>query len=146
MILSETALSFIGLGMEKIGGGQHINSDYLVLYLLIGTLVWRFLSTIFYWITELISIERWEGTIEYTLMAPVRRATHMAGQTIFAMIYALFFTGVILLVVARILQIDLAGANFASGAVMVWPAASRLWGSALWLLCSRCCFLSAGRR
>ncbi|MCB2178271.1 MAG: ABC transporter permease [Actinomycetales bacterium] len=118
-IAESLSVSFIGLGMEKIGGGQNINSDYLVLYLLIGTLVWRFLSTIFYWITELISIERWEGTIEYTLMAPVRRATHMAGQTIFSMIYALFFTGVILLVVAQILEIDLAGANFFSGAMML---------------------------
>jgi len=118
-IAESLSVSFIGLGMEKIGGGQNINSDYLVLYLLIGTLVWRFLSTIFYWITELISIERWEGTIEYTLMAPVRRATHMAGQTIFSMIYALFFTGVILLMVAQILEIDLAGANFFGGAMML---------------------------
>src|SRR5512136_1840365 len=80
-IADSLAVSFIGLGMEQIGGGQNVNSSYLVIYLLIGTLVWRFLTVIFYWITELISIERWEGTIEYTLMAPVRRGMHMAGQT-----------------------------------------------------------------
>ena len=118
-IAESLSVSFIGLGMEKIGGGQNINSEYMVVYLLIGTLVWRFLSTIFYWITELISIERWEGTIEYTLMAPVRRVTHMAGQTIFSMVYALLFTGVILAVVAQILKIDLSGANFFSGAMML---------------------------
>ena len=28
-----------------------------------SNLVWRFLSQIFYWITDLIGIERWEGTI-----------------------------------------------------------------------------------
>jgi len=118
-IADSLAVSFIGLGMEQIGGGTNVDTKYLVLYLLIGTLVWRFLSTIFYWITEVISIERWEGTIEYTLMAPVRRITHMAGQTFFAMIYAMFFTGVILTVVSMILKVDLSGANLFSGAVML---------------------------
>ncbi|HEX9014193.1 MAG TPA: hypothetical protein VF813_11770, partial [Anaerolineaceae bacterium] len=87
------AVSFIGLGMGQITCGQaQLNTRYLVLYLLIGTLVWRFLSMIFYWMTNLINIERWEGTIEYTLMAPVRRLTHMAGQTYFAVGYSLVFT------------------------------------------------------
>lgn len=113
------AVSFIGLGMEKIGGGQNINSAYLVLYLLIGTLVWRFLSTIFYWITDLISIERWEGTIEYTLMAPVRRIIHMTGQTVFALAYSLVFTAVILLVTTLVFKLDLRSANLWGGVVML---------------------------
>jgi len=113
------AVSFIGLGMERIGGAAQVNTKYLVLYLLIGTLVWRFLSTIFYWITDLISIERWEGTIEYTLMAPIRRLTHMAGQTAFSLIYSLIFTGVILLVVSLVFDIDLSQANLFSGTVML---------------------------
>lgn len=113
------AVSFIGLGMERIGGAAQVNTKYLVLYLLIGTLVWRFLSTIFYWITDLISIERWEGTIEYTLMAPIRRFTHMAGQTAFSLIYSLIFTGVILLVVSLVFDIDLSQANLFSGTVML---------------------------
>ena len=113
------AVSFIGLGMQKIGGGQNVNSAYLVLYLLVGTLVWRYLSTIFYWITDLISIERWEGTIEYTLMAPIHRFTHMAGQTFFAVTYGLLFTGVILIVTSIILKINLANANLLGGIVML---------------------------
>lgn len=113
------AVSFIGLGMEQIGGGSNVDTDFLVLYLLIGTLVWRFLSTIFYWITDVISVERWEGTIEYTLMAPVRRITHISGQTLFSMAYAMFFTGVILAVVSMILDVDLSQANLLSGAVML---------------------------
>ena len=72
-IADSLAVSYIGLGMEQIGGGTNVDGRYLVLYLVIGTLIWRFLSTIFYWITDLINIERWEGTIEYTLMAPIRR-------------------------------------------------------------------------
>ena len=103
-IAESLSVSFIGLGMGVIGGSAStkIDTTYLVLYLLIGTLVWRFLSQIFYWITDLINIERWEGTIEYTLMAPIRRVTHMAGQTIFSVVYSLIFTGVILIVTALV--------------------------------------------
>jgi ABC-2 type transport system permease protein len=114
------AVSFIGLGMQQIGGGQNVNSSYLVLYLLVGTLVWRYLSHIFYWITDLISIERWEGTIEYTLMAPIRRYTHMAGQTFFAVTYGLIFTSIVLAVTALILKINLSNANLVGGLVMLF--------------------------
>jgi ABC-2 type transport system permease protein len=117
------SVSFIGLGMQQIGGGTNINTTYLVLYLLVGTLVWRFLSIIFYWITDLISIERWEGTIEYTLMAPIPRFTHMAGQTFFAVLYSIVFTGIILAITSLIFKIDLSGANL-FGAVMVLLAGS----------------------
>jgi ABC-2 type transport system permease protein len=82
-IANSLSVSFIGLGMEKIAGTPATDGRYLVLYLVVGTLVWRYLSLIFYWITDVIGMERWEGTIEYTLMAPIRRVTHMAGQTLF---------------------------------------------------------------
>lgn len=113
------SVSFIGLGMGVIGSNPNVNTDYLVLYLLIGNLVWRFLSQIFYWITDLINIERWEGTIEYTLMAPIQRLTHMAGQTIFAVLYSLVFSGAILLATALVFKIDLSHANLLGGLVML---------------------------
>ena len=119
-IANSLSVSFIGLGMEALSGAQaNVNGRYLVLYLVIGTLVWRYLTTVFYWITEVISIERWEGTIEYTLMAPVRRVVHMAGQTIFAVFYGLFFTGVILAVTVMIFELDLTQANLAGGLAML---------------------------
>jgi ABC-2 type transport system permease protein len=118
-IANSLSVSFIGLGMEQIGGGQNVDGRYLVLYLVIGTLVWRYLSSIFYWITEVISIERWEGTIEYTLMAPIRRITHMTGQTLFAVFYSLLFTGVILVVTVMIFDIDMGKANLFGGLVML---------------------------
>jgi ABC-2 type transport system permease protein len=118
-IANSLAVSYIGLGMEYIAGGSNVDGRYLVLYLVIGTLVWRYLSSIFYWITEVISIERWEGTIEYTLMAPIHRITHMAGQTIFAVIYSLFFTGVILLVTVILFDIDMSQANLLGGTIML---------------------------
>jgi ABC-2 type transport system permease protein len=46
-IANSLSVSFIGLGMEQIGGGQNVDGRYLVLYLVIGTLVWRYLSMIF---------------------------------------------------------------------------------------------------
>lgn len=118
-IANSLSVSFIGLGMERLGGAENIDGRFLVLYLVIGTLVWRYLSSIFYWITDLISIERWEGTIEYTLMAPIHRITHVAGQTIFAVIYSLFFTGVILAVTVAIFEIDMSNANLLGGTVML---------------------------
>ena len=129
-IAKSLSVSFIGLGMERIGGGQNIDGRYLVLYLVIGTLVWRYLSLIFYWITDVISIERWEGTIEYTLMAPIRRITHMAGQTFFAVVYSLLFTAVILVVTVELFHIDLSNAN--------------LWGGTLMLLAGSLSFIGVG--
>ncbi len=118
-IANSLSVSFIGLGMEKIGGASASNGRYLVLYLVIGTLIWRYLSLIFYWITDVIGMERWEGTIEYTLMAPIRRITHMAGQTLWAVIYSMLSTAVILVVTVAIFHIDLSQANLLGGVVMM---------------------------
>ena len=118
-IANSLSVSFIGLGMEKIGGASEANGRYLVLYLVVGTLIWRYLSLIFYWITDVIGMERWEGTIEYTLMAPIRRITHMAGQTLWAVIYSMLSTGVILVVTVAIFHIDLSQANLLGGMVMM---------------------------
>lgn len=117
-IANSLSVSYIGMGMEQLGG-ESIDDRYLVLYLVIGTLVWRYLSLIFYWITDVIGMERWEGTIEYTLMAPVRRVTHMAGQTSFAVIYSLIFSGIILAVTVALFDIDLSNANMFGGVLML---------------------------
>lgn len=118
-IANSLSVSFIGLGMEQIGGASQVDGHYLVLYLVVGTLVWRYLSLIFYWITDVIGMERWEGTIEYTLMAPIRRITHMAGQTLWAVIYSMFSTCIILAVTVAIFDIDLSQANLMGGTVML---------------------------
>lgn len=118
-IANSLSVSYIGLGMERLGGAQNIDGRFLVLYLVIGTLVWRYLSTIFYWITDVIGMERWEGTIEYTLMAPIHRITHMAGQTLFAVLYSLLTTGIILAVTVAMFGIDLGNANLVGGLLML---------------------------
>src|SRR3989304_3620696 len=59
------------LAVTLIGRDQ--NSARLILSLMIGATFWNYLSVVFSIIAEQISWERWEGTLEYTMMAPVRR-------------------------------------------------------------------------
>lgn len=119
-IANSLSVSYIGLGMEVLTGTSSEQGQYLVFYLLIGTLVWRYLSSIFYWVTEVIAIERWEGTIEYTLMAPVPRIVHLIGHTTFAVVYSLLFTAVILMVTVMLFDLDLNQANLVGGLVMLF--------------------------
>jgi len=117
-VVNSLSVSYIGFGMEKLGG-QGVDSRFLVLYLAIGTIVWRYLSAVFYWVTDLIGIERWEGTIEYTLMAPIQRITHMLGQTAFAVVYSLLHTGVILAATVFFFDIRLTNANLWGGTLVL---------------------------
>ncbi|MCR4406078.1 MAG: ABC transporter permease [Anaerolineae bacterium] len=121
-IVNSLAITYIGAGMEAISG-QKVDTGYLVLYLLVGTLVWHYLSIVFDSISEMIAWERWEGTIEYTFMAPVSRFTHMIGTTLFSLVYGLLHTGVILVVVALFFHLDLSRANL-PGSAMVLVAGS----------------------
>ena len=81
------------------------------------------MSIVFDAISEVIAWERWEGTIEYTFMAPVPRITHMLGQTAFSLVYGLLHTMVILAVVALFFKLDLGGANL-GGSLLVLLAGS----------------------
>jgi ABC-2 type transport system permease protein len=121
-IANALAVTYIGAGMGAITG-QAVDTNFLVLYLLIGTVIWRYLSIVFDSLSEMIMWERWEGTIEYTFMAPVTRLTHMVGQTIFSILYGLLHASLILFAVALFFKIDLSQANF-GGAVAVLMAAS----------------------
>ncbi len=117
-VTNSLSVAFIGPGIGALGGTS-LNSHYLVLYLIIGTIVWRYLSVIFYWLTDIIGMERWEGTIEYTLMAPITRFTHLAGHTAFAVVYSLFHTAVILGITALFFDIDLSKANLVGGTLIL---------------------------
>jgi ABC-2 type transport system permease protein len=117
-IASALSIAYIGAGMEQISG-QAVDTNYLVIYLLIGTILWRYLSMIFHAISEMIAWERWEGTIEYTFMAPVSRLTHMLGQTIFSVVYGMFFSTVILACVVLLFDLDLSRANLIGAALIM---------------------------
>lgn len=69
----------------------------LVLFLAIGTLTWSYMASLFQAIAESVQWERWEGTIEYTMMAPINRLTYMLGSCLFGVIYGLARTAFVLL-------------------------------------------------
>jgi ABC-2 type transport system permease protein len=100
--------------------GASLGNTELLLSLVIGAIFWNYLSVIFSWIAETIAIERWEGTLEYTMMAPIRRYTHLVGAAMYAVVYGLIHTAAILAVmIAFFPQLDLTNANFASAAVVM---------------------------
>jgi ABC-2 type transport system permease protein len=78
--------------------GAQAGSAELILMLMIGAIFWNYLSVVFSWIAETIAVERWEGTLEYTMMAPVRRWTQLMGSCLYAIAYGLVHTAVILVV------------------------------------------------
>ena len=92
--------------------GVEVGSETLLLSLMVGAIFWNYLSVVFSWIAETISVERWEGTLEYTMMAPIRRSSQLLGSVTYAMLYGLIHTSVIF--IAMILffpQLDLSQAN-----------------------------------
>ena len=113
-VVNALSITFIGKGSQAITGvplpADRVN--YFILYLMVGTLVWHYLSMVFDLVSESIQWERWEGTIEYTFMAPISRLTHLLGQSLFAIIYGVLHTSVILGIVVLFFGVDLSHANF----------------------------------
>ncbi len=120
-LTSGLSVVFIAQGAEALtGSAPGFDVQYLTMYLIIGTLVWRYLSNIFMLTSEVIAWERWEGTIEYTLMAPVQRWVHLVGQTGYSLIYSLITTLAIGIAMALFFELDLADANLlGAGAVIL---------------------------
>jgi len=118
-IANSLSVTFIGAGAAEITGEAQIDTNFLITYLLIGTLVWRFLASIFNNISEMIAWERWEGTIEYTFMAPVRRFNQMIGQTIFAIVYSMVFTVIIGVIVASFFDLSFADADLVTATIIL---------------------------
>jgi ABC-2 type transport system permease protein len=83
----------------------------LTLNLTIGALLWAFLSAMYHEIALSIAYERWEGTLEYTFMAPVHRLTHLAGVSFFSVVYSILRTIIILAVLVLFIPMSLHGAN-----------------------------------
>src|SRR5260370_15740446 len=117
-IVNALSVTYIGKAAQLLTH-QKVNIPYLVLYLLIGTSVWSYLSVTFEGVTDMISIERWEGTIEHTFMAPISRFTHLIGSCWYAIVHGLLFTFVQLIVVASFFQLNLSHANYLTATFML---------------------------
>ena len=117
-VANALAVTFIGAGMEQISGVK-VDARRVITFLLIGAIVWHYLNVVFNTVAETITWERWEGTIEYTLMAPIYRVTHLIGSTVFSLVYGAVHTVVIALIVTAFFDLDLSGANLPAAALVM---------------------------
>lgn len=95
----------------------------LTLNLVLGVLLWSFLSSMFSDIANSISYERWEGTLEYTFMAPVSRLVHLLGVSLYAIFYATILGVVIVFGLTLFMPLSFSGANV-PGLLLVLAAGS----------------------
>jgi ABC-2 type transport system permease protein len=117
-LVNALTILFIAAATERITG-QTVDTRFFVLYLLIGTTMWSYLSAVFDVVAETIAWERWEGTIEYTLMAPVPRSLHLVGTCCYAVTYSVLRAALIFGVVALLFNVDLVHANVATAAITI---------------------------
>jgi ABC-2 type transport system permease protein len=111
---------FIAEGVEATGGS--IDVDRATTYLLVGAVLWAYLGIIFEFLTETVAWERWEGTIEYTFMAPLRRSAHLAGMGVFAVLYGLVRAVLLFMVVATFFDLELPSVDPVAALVVVLVA------------------------
>src|SRR5260370_6914035 len=88
-----------------IGVAAHDNQ--LTLTLVVGALLWNFLSSLYNEIAMSIAYERWEGTLEYTFMAPVSRLVHLCGVSLFSLLNSIVSRFVVLAGLMRFTDLDL---------------------------------------
>jgi len=116
-VANTLTIVFIAKGIEATGG--QIDVDKVTTTLLVGAVVWAYLGIIFEILTETVAWERWEGTIEYTFMAPLSRPIHLFGMGAFAVVYGIVRAVLLFGVVALFFDLDLAQADFAAALVVL---------------------------
>lgn len=103
--MNALTIGFIGVNFE--GDVRTVTT-----FLLIGTLIWSYLSMIFDLLSETVSWERWEGTIEYTFMAPASRATQLIGMGVYAVLYGIVRVIIMLGAISLFFDLSLGNANY----------------------------------
>ncbi|HKQ80292.1 MAG TPA: ABC transporter permease [Blastocatellia bacterium] len=120
-LVNAAAIALIGVAAKD---------EQLTLMLTVGVLLWTFLSALFNEIASSVAYERWEGTLEYTFMAPVSRLIHLLGVSLFAAIYSIIRLAIVIGGLAVFIKLDLSRAN--------------LWGILIVLLVSSFAFIGLG--
>src|SRR6201996_1499493 len=120
-VANSLTVVFIAKGVSAAGG--HLNVERETTTLLIGAVIWSYLGIICEILTETVAWERWEGTIEYTFMAPLSRIVHLGGMGIFAVLYGIVRTALLFVVIALFFGLHLASADFGA-AMLVLAVAS----------------------
>src|SRR5678815_1256082 len=87
--------------------------DYqMTLTLVVGALLWNYLSWLYQEISMSIAYERWEGTLEYTFMAPVSRGVHLLGVSLFSLLNSIVTSVIVLIGLMLFTDLHLRGVNF----------------------------------
>ncbi|MBV8693176.1 MAG: ABC transporter permease, partial [Actinobacteria bacterium] len=118
-VVNTLAITFIAkeLASEGVVTGRRAND--LIVFLLIGTLVWAYLSAVLDDISLVVTWERWEGTIEHTLMAPVPRVAHLIGTAVFGVLHALVRTTLIMAIALPFFSVSLGHANWGTAVAVL---------------------------
>ena len=118
-VVNTLAITFIAKEAGRTGIVRADRISRLTLFLLIGTLVWAYLSAVLDDMSLVITWERWEGTIEHTLMAPVPRAVHLVGMSAFGVMHAVLRTLLILACSLPFFHVSWAHASWPAAAVVI---------------------------
>ena len=118
-VVNTLAITFIAREVEQAGIAGARDANDLVLFLLLGTLVWAYLSAVLDDISLVITWERWEGTIEHTLMAPVPRWVHLVGMSVFGVLHAIVRTLLIFAIALPFFAVDFSQADWLAAVVVM---------------------------
>jgi ABC-2 type transport system permease protein len=114
-IANTLTIVFIARGV----GLPEETENALATSLLIGAVIWAFLGIIFEIVTETVAWERWEGTIEYTFMAPVSRPVHLIGMGIYAVLYGLVRAAAVFVAVVLFIGLHVPNANYGAAVALL---------------------------
>ena len=128
-LVTVLSIGYLASGLTTFGVDRgHFNLQQTQLYLLVGALLWTYLSMVFVEVAFAITWERWEGTIEYTFMAPIRRPTHLLGICAASLIYGIVRALVIGVALVALFHLDLSRANLLTAALIFAAATLPLLG------------------
>jgi ABC-2 type transport system permease protein len=116
-VANTLTIVFIAKGIPAVGGT--IDVERVTTILLVGAVIWAYLGIIFEILTETVAWERWEGTIEYTFMAPLSRPVHLLGMGVFAIGYGVVRAVLLFGVVAAFFSLHLPDANYVAALVLL---------------------------
>jgi ABC-2 type transport system permease protein len=114
-IANTLTIVFIARGV----GLSPAEENELAAKLLVGGVIWAFLGIIFEIVTETVAWERWEGTIEYTFMAPVSRPVHLIGMGVFAVLYGFVRAGILFAAVVAFIGLHVPHANYGAAVALL---------------------------
>src|SRR5262245_60961495 len=117
-IANTLTIVFIARGVDLSPAEQ----NELATKLLVGGVIWAFLGIIFEIVTETVAWERWEGTIEYTFMAPLARPVHLFGMGLFSVAYGLVRAALLFVVAALFVNLQLPHADYGAAIVVLLVA------------------------